>query len=138
VRSGAFLDLILIVGGVLMVIGSFEPWTVGRVANGFVTYENGFQLNLGGGISVAGVISLAFGTHSTVTAALHLAERRRFRVLVRLPVIDGLVGTGVGLCRTGRGSLVRASVDREQSSSIQRWHGCRYLVTAVRRIGDPR
>jgi hypothetical protein len=96
----------LIIGGALMVIGSYEPWTHGSLTGpSVVLHRNGLQLGFDHSFSVAGLISIAVGFMMMLSGAIRLAERTLPRPLDLPPLIGGLIGVGVGLFGLGNANL---------------------------------
>jgi hypothetical protein len=95
----------IILGGALMVIGSYEPWTHGALRGpGIELYRNGLQLGFDHSFSFAGVISLIVGFFAMLSGALYLAQRQIPRVLDVPPIVLGLIGVGVGMFGLGNAS----------------------------------
>lgn len=91
-------ESILIVGGVFMVIGSYEPWTHGSLTGpSVVLHRNGLQLGFDHSFSLAGLISIMVGFAMMLSGAMRLAERSVPRHFDPSPLISGLIGVGVGL-----------------------------------------
>src|SRR5271155_4508006 len=86
-------DALLIVGGAMLVVGSFSPWMHGSVAE-YTYYRNGMQLGFDQGFSIAGLLTVIFGTLATLSGAMHLARRPLPRIVAPSLVVDGLIGVG--------------------------------------------
>jgi hypothetical protein len=93
-------EWLLIVGGALMVIGSFEPWTYGSIAN-FTISRNGMQLSFNDQFSAAGLLTVIFGAFVTLSGAMLLARRSIPRITDPLLLMSGLIGVGIGLYGLG-------------------------------------
>jgi hypothetical protein len=109
-----FLQLLLVVGGLLMLDGSFSPWTHGSVVGSpAILYRNGWQLGLNQGFSAAGLIAAVVGVLAAIGGATRLARKPLPRLLKWSPILLGLVGVLIGLY--GLGSAARYARSAAQS-----------------------
>lgn len=92
----------LVLGGLLMLVGSFEPWTYsGLYRDALVVHRNAFELGVWNSFSPAGIPAVALGGASVLEGAWLLAGRRLPRAL-RLPgAFIGVVGVATGLYGLG-------------------------------------
>lgn len=89
-------EWILIIGGVLMMVGSFLPWTHASFDLVRLT-RDGLQLGANQGFSIDGLITLVTGVIATLTGLSRTKSTMLTHGIALLVCADGLIGTVVGL-----------------------------------------
>ena len=117
-------DAVLIIGGALMVIGSFSPWTHGTIgyasSTPFTVYRNGMELGFKGGFSIAGLITVLSGAAGALSGSLRLAGRHPPRLLAPAPLLYGIVGLAVGLYAAGEAAWYTFQMTQDIRPSLRR------------------